>query len=74
MDREQFVRLLRSLGIVSKTTVLYEQFEMFRARTIGWEQFLRAYLNVRTQKGSYHELNHALNELDKEYRGDWDCL
>ena len=43
-------------------------------RTIGWEQFLKVYLNVRTQKGSYNELNHALTELNKEYRGDWDCL
>jgi hypothetical protein len=29
---------------------------------------------LRTQKGSYNELNHALAELNKEYRGDWDYL
>lgn len=65
---------MRSLGIVSKTAQLYEQFSNFGTKTIGWEEFLKAYLNVRTQKGSYNELNHALAELNKEYRGDWDIL
>jgi len=30
------VRLLRSLGIVSKTVQLYEQFALFSTKTIGW--------------------------------------
>ncbi len=74
LARENFVRLLRSLGIVSKTVQLYEQFSNFGTKTITWEEFLKVYLNVRTQKGSYNELNHALTELNKEYRGDWDYL
>lgn len=40
-----------------------------------WRQFLQAYIAKRGSKGSYNELSHAVYELGKEYRGDWEeCI
>jgi len=39
---------------------------------MNWDYFLQAYKALRKEKGSYHHLSKAVNELAKEYRGNWE--
>ena len=41
---------------------------------MSWREFLQAYIAKRGYKGSYNELSHAVYDLAKEYRGNWDEL
>lgn len=41
---------------------------------MGWEQFLEAYMGLRNSKGSFKEVDVAVNLLDKEYNGRWELL
>ena len=47
-------------------------FDELDDKTMGWREFLQAYVAKRQYKGSYNELSHAVYGLAKEYRGDWD--
>lgn len=63
---------MRSLGIVMNTGDFSKIFDELDDKTMGWREFLQAYVAKRQYKGSYNELSHAVYGLAKEYRGDWD--
>ena len=41
---------------------------------MNWESFLEAYLIHRNHKGSFKEVDKAVNLLDHEYNGRWEQL
>jgi Ca2+-binding EF-hand superfamily protein len=71
---ECFIKVLRALGLVVKNKVAYERFMSRKEKEIGWEGFLEIYCEFRNYKGSYKEVETAVNELDKEYKGHWELL
>lgn len=36
--------------------------------------YLEAYVNLRSHKGSFKEVDTAIGMLDKEYKGRWEML
>ena len=41
---------------------------------MSWENFLQAYIALRNHKGSFKEVDTAINLLDHEYNGRWELL
>lgn len=74
VNRQQFVAVMRSIGIVLNTAEFYKIFDELEERMMDWKHFLQAYVAKRGSKGSYNELSNAVYDLGKEYRGDWDEL
>lgn len=74
LNREQFVKTIRSLGIVLDTVRLYELFSEHKSKHVSWEQFLESYIVVRNQKGSFKEVDKAVDLLEHEYNGRWEQL
>jgi hypothetical protein len=66
--------VLRSLGIIVKNKIAYEKFVSKKEEEINWEMFLEIYCEFRNFKGSYKEVETAVNKLDKEYKGHWELL
>ncbi len=65
---------MRSLGIILNTYEFHKIFSELEKKYMNWREFLMAYVAKRGFKGSYNELSHAVYDLAKEYRGDWDEL
>ncbi len=67
LNYDSFIKTMRSLGIVVKTSTLYDAYweKKDSEKNLNWEAFLEIYLSLRNYKGSFKEVDTAINLLDK---------
>lgn len=67
LSYESYIKVMRSLGVVVKTSTLYDSYwdKKNKDNVLTWENFLEAYLSLRNYKGSFKEVDTAVNLLDK---------